>query len=275
MASKQTFADVASKYLAERAVSASYGSNVTRIAGRVGTMSSERVNEYLKARLQQVATTTARAERTILLTLWRDAYERGAIDDPPRGIMRVKARRAPTRAWTVDEVKLAIRKIADYREERLRSGCLKRHFLMAWFLLGYESGSRHGDIWRFTAANLDGDLLRWTQHKTGDGIVKVLTPACVAACRTMLEQSPDGRIIGWACGRRMAYRHMRLHLDWSGIGGTSKFLRRSSATHIEIETPGMASLHLGHRTATLAAQAYLDWGQIRRRSPQPPALVTE
>lgn len=275
MVSSLSFAATAAVYLAERSVSDSYGHNVTRVATRAGVMSAERINAYLKSRLQTVSAATARSERTILLTLWRDAYERGVVDAPPRGVLRIKAKRPPTRAWTVDEVKLAIRKISDYREERLRSGCRKQEFLLAWFLLGYESGSRHGDIWRFTDDNLDGDLLRWTQHKTGDGIVKVLTPACVAACRKMLESSPDGRIIGWACGRRMAYRHMRLHLDWCGIGGTSKFLRRSSATHIELQTPGMASLHLGHRTATLAAQAYLDWGQIRRRSPQPPALVSD
>jgi len=36
---------------------------------------------------------------------------------------------------------------------------------------------------------------------------------------------------------------------------------------------GKASLHLGHRTATLAAQAYIDWGQVRKTTPVTPRLM--
>jgi hypothetical protein len=124
-----------------------------------------------------------------------------------------------------------------------------------------------------TRKHIDGDTLRWTQAKTGDPIVKVLSPACLDAVTAMLAASPDGSILGWACGRRMAMRHMREHLDRCGLDGTSKWLRRSGATHIEMVAPGKASLHLGHRTATLAAQAYIDWGQVRKTTPVTPRLL--
>jgi integrase len=273
MPSTKLFSAVADDYLSQRSVSRNYSANVSRVASKAGAISAERINAFLKCRLELVAGTTVRSERTILLTLWRDAYERGLVDDAPRGVMRIKARRKPTKAWTIDELRVAIDKAGTYGHRKLRSGALLADFLRCWILLGYEAGSRFGDLWSLSASNVEGDVLRWTQSKTGDGITKILTPACLAACRKMLERSVDGRIIGWACRPRMAQRWMRVHLDSCGLEGTSKFLRRSGATHIEMSSPGQAKHHLGHRTPGLAESNYLDWGQIRQRSPQPPALV--
>lgn len=64
-----------------------------------------------------------------------------------------------------------------------------------------------------------------------------------------------------------------IRLDSVGVGGTSKWLRRSGATHIEIREPGKARHHLGHRTLDLAAKAYIDWPQVRREMPRPPELA--
>lgn len=267
------FSTVAGKYLDGRVVTPIYQANLTRVAKSAGCISADGVNAYLKVRLGQVAAITARSERTMLVSLWRFAYEQRLIDEFPRGVMQVKAKKPPTRAWTIEQVRMLLDKAGEYRGHWLRSGANIGDWLVAWVLLGYESGSRHGDIWRFSADNLDGDVLRWTQSKTGDPLHKVLTPACVAACLRMLEQSPDGRIVGWACKPRQAWRWWRQLCVAAGLPGTSKWLRRSGATHIELRSPGKASLHLGHRTATLAAQAYIDWGQIREHAPQTPSLV--
>lgn len=273
MRKAKTFSGVADVYLRQRVVSSQYESAVKRIAAQVGRLSADRINAYLRDRLQAVSTVTARTERTVLLSLWRHAYETSMVREAPRGVMRIKARKPPTRAWTQDQVRTAIAKAGELCGRRLRSGADLGVWLRCWLLLGYEAGSRHGDLWRLTRDNLDGDVLRWTQAKTGDGITKVLSSACVKACREMLEASPDGTILGWACQRRQAMRWMRQHLDACGLAGTSKFLRRSGATHIEMLAPGKASLHLGHRTATLAAQAYIDWGQVRATAPRTPSLV--
>ena len=109
--------------------------------------------------------------------------------------------------------------------------------------------------------------------KTGDSLTRVLTPACLDLVDAMLKASPDGRILGWACGKREAMRLMRAHLDAVGIGGTSKFLRRSGATHCEMQAPGSGRLHLGHRSPALFEQAYADWGQLRTKTPKTPALI--
>lgn len=270
-----TFKPVADRYLSQRAVCPEYGHLVRNIADRAGRISVDRVNQFLKELLETRSTATVRTYRSIILTLWKSAWEQGLVRDMPRGVMKVKARKAPTRAWTPEQLRHALAKTHDHDGQRTRSGADVGQWLRAWILLGYEAGSRFGDLWSFTAAHLDGDVLRWTQSKTGDPISRTLSPACVAACRQMLAASPDGRILGWVCGARQAQGRMRAFLQECGLPGTSKFLRRSGATHIEITAPGKASLHLGHRTPGLAASNYIDWGQVRQHAPQTPALIEE
>ena len=264
---------LAKRYLADRSCCLGYARHVTAIAKRCGELSTRRVNDYLQERLKSVSTITVSNERTILLSLNKYARENGIIDAPIRGVMKVRKRRAPTRAWTIEQLRNAISEAEKQRGRSLRSGAPRDLFLRSWLLLGYESGARMGDVMGFRADNLDGDTLRWTQSKTGDPIVRHLTKPCIDSAKAMLSMSTDGRLIGWACGMRQATRIMREHLDACGIGGTSKWLRRSGATHIEMEAPGKASLHLGHRTPTLAAQAYIDWGQVRAAAPSTPALI--
>jgi integrase len=268
-----TFAEIAPLYLAERIVSQHYASNVARIAGRVGTLSVERVNRWLTKRVEEVSGLTARAERGVLLTLWNWAYDRGLVDAAPRGILKMKARRKPTKAWTLEQLKDLIAAAQAKRGTRLRGGADLGEFLACWILVGYETGARFGDVMAFTRDHLDGDTLSWTQSKTGDPIVRPLTPACLTLIDAMLAKSPDGRILGWVCKRRMAMRHMRLLLDSVGIGGSSKWLRRSGATHCEMEKAGTGRLHLGHRSPALFEQAYCDWSQLRTKTPRTPAIL--
>jgi integrase len=273
MSSSLRFPAVAKRYLSQRSVCRAYSQNVERIAGNAGPMTADRINAYLQKRLGEVSTVTVRNERTILLQLVKSAWELGLLKQPIRGVMRVKTRRQPTQAWTIEQLQRAILRTERYAGRKLKSGAPLDLLMRTWMLLGYECGGRFSDLWSFTGRHVDGDILRWTQAKTGDPIVRHLGPACLDACRRMLKLSPDGRIIGWACGRRQAMRLMRDHLDACGLDGSSKWLRRSGATHIEIAAPGMARRHLGHRTPGLAEQAYLDWGQIRQHSPNAPQLV--
>lgn len=187
--------------------------------------------------------------------------------------MRFKARKAPTRAWTVEQLQAAINATGNYKGRKTRTGAPAGLFLRTWLLLGYESGARMSDNFSFRGEHIDGDVLRWTQAKTGDAICKVLSPECLAAVRQMLELSADGTVLGWVCSKRQALQRMKAHLKSCGLDGTSKWLRRSGATHIEMAEPGKASLHLGHRTQGLAASAYLDWGQIRKTTPVVPRLA--
>jgi len=270
---KTEFEKLADHYLSGRDVCHEYQQSIKRISSQCREMTADCVNEYLKKRLTEVSTITARNERGIILSLWVNAYQTGVVDTLPRGILRIRVRRAATRAWTLDEVKKALDEARKSKGLRMRSGADLGDMLRAWILLGYESGARFGDCWSFRKENIVGEALQWTQHKTGDPLSKILTPACLEACDTMLAKSPDGTILGWVCGKRHATRVMRDHLAKCELPGTSKWLRRSGATHIEMLEPGRARLHLGHRSVGLAEKSYLDWAQIRTKTPRAPSLV--
>jgi integrase len=267
--------EVAKQYLKDRPVTASHRGSVLRAAGRVGILEAGTINAYLNRRLSERSTITVKTERSILLTLWRYAWENDLVAAAPKGVLRFKSRKPPTRAWTPEQIVAAIEATERHTGRRMWSGASKPLFLKTWLLLGYESGARMGDNFNFTRDNIDGDVLRWVQSKTGDGLCKVLSPECLACVGRMLERSPDGTILRWVCSPRQAIRVMREHLQSCGLPGSSKWLRRSGATHIETQTPGKASLHLGHRTQTLAGQAYLDWGQIRKTTPVVPRLMPQ
>lgn len=273
MAKARTFAEVARRYLSDRIVSKTYAANVTRVAMAAGRLTVDAVNSHLRARAGSKSGITVRTERTILLSLYRYAYENHLIDEPPRGVMKVKARKPPTKAWTVTQLQQAIESTKRHDTTTMRSFARKGVFLRCWIVLGYETGARFGDLWSFSREHLDGDSIAWVQAKTGDNLTRVLTPACLELVNAMLLASPDDRILGWACGKREAMRLMRAHLDAVGIGGTSKFLRRSGATHCEMAQPGSGRLHLGHRSPALFESAYADWGQLRTKTPKTPALI--
>ena len=270
---KLTFRMIADAFLAERVVTASHTNNVRRIADRVTEVSSDGINRYLRLRLQERKATTVRTERSILLTLSRWAWDRGMIDDPPRGVLKIKARKPPTKAWSIDQLRVVLEETRKLDATRTRKGVSLGVFLRAWCLLGYECGARFGDLMSMRGDHLDGDAVQWTQSKTGDSITRILSPACVQACREMLALSPDGRILGWVMRPRQAQRQMRQLLDRAGVGGTSKWLRRSGATHCEIAKPGSGRLHLWHRSVGLFEQAYADWSQLRANAPKTPELM--
>jgi integrase len=267
------FASLAESYLSSRIVSKEHAANVRRVAGLCGNVSAARVNEYLRSRLENHASVTVRSERTILLSLWKFAWDADVVDVAPKGVVKIKSAKKPTKAWTVEQLRQSIAHCDNYGEKRLRSGVRMKDFMVAWILLGYETGARWGDIFAFSKANIDGDSIRWTQHKTGDPLVKLLSNACQEAAERVLSKSPDGRIVGWVCGKRMAMRHMRKHLDGCGLDGSSKWLRRSGATHCEIAKAGSGRLHLGHRSVGLFETAYADWSQIRKNTPVTPELI--
>lgn len=267
-----TLLEITSHYLSSRAVCEDYAKHVTRIAERCGDVGTAHVNGYLKKRLEKVSSITVKNERTILLFLWRFAYENELLDLPPRGVLRIKASRAPTRAWTQEQCR-SLAANTSTLTGTLRSGAPLGLFMRTWILLGYQSGSRRGDLWAMKGSHFEGNILRWTQHKTGDPLHKKLTPACMEAVNEMLRLAPDGTVLGWACRKRQAMRLMKTYLMSQGLPGTSKWLRRSGATHIEIDQPGKARLHLGHRSVQLAAQSYIDWSQVNQNAPETPLLI--
>jgi integrase len=269
----KTFADIAPLYLAGRHVTPQHRRSVTAAAQRAGKLDVRKLNAHLLRRIEEVSGFTVKTERSICLTLWCWAYQQGLVEEAPRGVVKLKAKRKPTKAWTIEQVRRLLDACDRAGKRPMWSGANPRDFLRCWVLLAYECGARMGDVFSFRADQIDGDALAWTQSKTGDPLTRTLTPACLEAVHKMLAKSPDGRILGWACSPRQAMRRMQELLKSCGMEGSSKWLRRSGATHCEMQQAGAGRLHLGHRSAGLFESNYCDWSQLRTKTPKTPALV--
>ncbi len=265
---------VCTAYLAERILAADYAKTLTRVAENCQELSAAGINTYLRLRLTQVKPITVRNDRAMLLILWRWAYERGLVADHPRGVAKIKVSREPTQAWTLEQCCTSVKASVMHTGKKMRSGADRGELLRCWTLLGYETGARYADIWKFRGSHINGNTIRYSQNKTGSPIHQQLTPQCIEAIDRMLEDSPDGRILGWTCGKRWAMRMMKKHLKDCGLRGSSKWLRRSSATHIEMAQPGTAKIFLGHQSPGMAERHYIDWAQVGKNIPRPPDIST-
>ena len=262
---------IASRYCEEHILASDYAKTLLRTAENCQRFSS--VNQYLQHRMTQVKAITVRNDRAMLLILLRWAYDQRMTDEYPRGIASVRVRREPTRAWTLEQTCTAVKYASQLRGKRLRSGADRGEFLECWLRLGYATGARYGDLMKLNSKHFSGNRLYYAQNKTGNPISCVLPDAVMQSVQAMLRRSPDGRVLGWACGKRWAMRMMRKLLDSCGLDGSSKWLRRSSATHVEIKRKGAAKVFLGHLTPGLADRCYVDWAQVGVDSPSPPELV--
>lgn len=267
------FLVLAEDYLGGRSVCAKHAASVRALASRCQHLSTNFVNRYLKSRLETRSTVTVANERRVILTVWRWAWETGRIEDPPRGIMRVQQRPKPIRAWTMGDLSLIARRTSGYSGKRMRCGADRGDFLHCWIMLGYETGARWGDLWAMRRDDLQGNVIRWQTNKTGECQHRPLTDTCMASVNAMLSRSPDGRILGWVCNKRYAMRLMKEHLLSCGLEGSSKWLRRSGATHVEQYNPGKAKVFLGHRSPGMADRHYIDHSQIRRNDIVVPSLM--
>lgn len=252
-----------------------YERAVLRIAAQCRSVRADAINRWLKHRLTQASSVTVHYERGVIITLLKWAYETNRISAMPRGIVKIKAVKPPTRAWTVDQCCTGVKGTFALDHQRMRSGCSLGLFLRCWMLLGYETGARPGDLWKMRKDDFLEGAVQWSQNKTGQPVAKVLSQHCLRACQEMLRQSPDGTVLGWAIPQDSGRRVMRKYLLSLSLPGSPKWLRRSSATHIEAEQPGKGKVHLGHLTPGLFERFYADWSQIRRDIPQARCLIKE
>lgn len=265
---------LATKYLSERIVTDRYVRAVKRIASSCGRLSVECCNRYLRKRMADGASSvTVHYERGVLVSLWRWAYESGKVDRMPRGLVKVKKVKPPTRAWTIEQCCTCVKGTSALGATWTRSGANLGKFVRTWLLIGYETGARPGDLWAMRREHFRDNTLYWNQSKTGEAVPKVLSTKCYHAVREMLDLSPDGTLFAWVMPQDSARRVMRKYLRSLGMPGSPKWLRRSSATHVEIGQPGKAKIFLGHKTPGMAEAHYIDWTQVHREIPQVPALV--
>lgn len=264
---------LAIEYLDGRSCHPEYRRAMLVLAEKLPELSAKAINSHLRMRAESCSPTTVANERRQALTLWRWAWEEGRTNEAPRGVIKVKCGQPPVKAWTMSECRALVKGTESFFGKRLRNGADLGKFLQCWVLLAYESGARYGDVFAWKKENFSGAAVGWVTSKTGVPCTRILSDKAMELVGAMLESSPDGRVLGWVCCRRQSFRFLRALIKKSGLAaGSGRWLRRSAATHLEMNQPGKAQWFLAHKTAGLAARHYLDQSQLVSDSLRPPSL---
>jgi len=269
--------DLLESYLEQHEASPRYRESLRRTVrrleaygvGGVRQLSPDRVNKFLVA--VPVGQTTKHNIRRETYTLWKFAYEQGFTDIDPARLRRIPPARMPVKAWSIEAVQKMLEAAeADKTPISKRVEYRRCDFLPAWILVAFDSGLRFSDVLEMRYADIRNGCVSVVAQKTGKPTIRKLSEAALAAIKKM-PKSPDGTMFKWAMPRRRAILMWRAFLDKHGFEGSSKWLRRSGATAVEMKRTGAATVFLGHSAPHLARMHYLDQSQFG--TPEgPPAL---
>ena len=273
-------ADLLDVYLSEREASPRYIESLKRTVKRArecglldtSQLLPEKANEFL-SRLPLAAVTRANIRRE-LLTLWRFAFEHSYTDVPPLRVCRIKATPPPPRAWSLDTLRqLLAAAEQDARPVTQRCpGLLWKDVLPCWIVVGYDTGLRFSDLLHLHAENIVNGCVICTAKKTGKFTVRAISPVGREYVSRLLDKSSDGTLFRWALARRRALQKWKEFLLEQHVVGSSRWLRRSGATYVEIQRRGEAQRFLGHSNSTLASRHYLDQTLTKDVPDRPPSL---
>jgi len=216
---------------------------------------------------------TIRGKRTGILVVWKYAWNGEYVAECPKPdrIRKVKVPRKAPVAWTLDEVKAILTACDDVSGHCGRTGMKWAPFWRAFVLTAFDSALRLGDLLSLRFDQISSEF-PVTQTKTGDVHTVLLSDPTLDAIQAM--RNPDREIVfDWQFTRHSFFNSFREIVKAAGArpGGT-KFLRRSSASYIERDNPGMAMRHLGHRTPGLAERNYIDPTIAKTVRPVPPTI---
>ena len=218
---------------------------------------------------------TVRSKKVGLLALWRAAADEGLCDPPTRRVRSVRVPyKAPT-CWTWEEVSALL--TACQGLQRWHKTGLRRS---AWFDLAirmaWDTGLRKGDMLQLPVADIRPDgAVGLVQSKTGRPVICQLSTSTVEALRVSLEVAPRPLVCPWLSSHETFDDQFKRLVAKAGIRpGTWKWLRRASATDVELQRPGAATVHLGHVPGSrIAERSYIDPAQFSRTATKPRELV--
>lgn len=227
-------------------------------------ITSDQVSAWLQEREGACSPrTVANRRRDLLLVI------NAAVADSLRpGLGPVRQIKVPRRlpvAWTHSELVQLLRATLALDDTYFsRTGLPRGLFWRSLIRFKYDTALRLGDVLSTQVSSLNlGETprVRCLVSKTNSELNKHLQPLTVRDLRLFLPPNTKRRNHVWEWKSHTT----RLHEDFkhlvqsAGIrAGTTRWIRRSSASYLDRDHPGRAREHLGHRTSGLAESNYLD-----------------
>lgn len=244
---------------------------------------TEMAVEDFMASLPHLAPETINGHRRNLLAIWRMAWRRRQLAEPPREVMKLVEPKHARQAWTVEEVGRII--AASRRERGSAFGIPLREWWPALLYLLYDTGLRIGAAMQLPRGSFQADgwliVPHSIQKHKADQPLK-LSQETISAVSIVLAKSRESNwLLPHVYETKTLQNHLRRILERAGLpaGRLDLFhkLRRTSATLVaDALGEEAARKHLGH-SALWVTRRYLDYQKIRVEQPidhipRPPAV---
>jgi integrase len=252
--------------------------SLERFVGRpvlVAELCDQLLNDWLANRHAgnggRVSAGTISRDRRNVLSLWNHACKMGHNENRRRYVLQGKCPKRPPVAWSIEEVRHLLT-VVQALPGRFPCGAKRSDFWAALVRTAWDTALRRGDLLALTTSNYSEGRIVVLQGKTGWPKISALQPETIEAIRRAgcFERE---LWFPWPFSREWFTDYFAKVVKSSGIRrGTFKWLRRASATAAEIASPGSATALLGHRTANMARDHYIDPLQVQHAKPPAPAL---
>lgn len=250
--------DFAEKYAMRSGASAGYAEQLRvftkRLPWRVDQITQDMVDEYLTSALTKLSPQTVANHRRMLTTLMKEARRQKLNTRIRKRFRRVKTKRPLVRAWSLKEIGKLI-EVARAVPGTFRGGVSHADFLVAWFLAGYCTGLRAGDLRRLRWDQVSDGRAYVMQNKTSNPHVTVFTDEAIAALNALPRKGP--LVFGGFAAKKTIQTHVKKCVEAAGLSGSTKWLRRSCATYAKI-CGFSPKARLGHLSDGLAERCYVD-----------------
>ena len=237
--------------------------------GKSGDLNAESVNRWLEQLERRYSQRTVAGHRVNLLSIWRDAADRGICHGPAR--VRKVPRPAPMPvAWTLDELSRLMR-VAESFQGTLPSGASKALYFSTLLAAAYDTGLRRSDLWSLRRDQiLPNGTIAIVQRKTATPHFPSLRPETLAK----LQRLPGDTPLKWHGDERRFYDEWRSMLVIADVReGALQRVRRTGATAVMLATrnPEHVRLYLGHSTHQMQRH-YVDQSLLGGHGILPPAM---
>lgn len=199
---------------------------------------------------------TVRSKRTQIMALWRSAADEYLCEPPARRVRSARVPWEPRDCWTLDEVRRLVR-AASWLPRRFKNGIPRSEWFDLAIRVAWDSGLRWGDQIRLRTDDIHGNVVVVAQHKTRRPVCGRLSPSTLAILAESLRRYPREYVTPWGSSHETFNDQVRRLVVKAGVRtGTWKWLRRGSATDVEIQEPGkgLAARHLGHAPGSRVAE---------------------
>lgn len=222
-------------------------------------VSAEMLNDWLSRMLTVRSRDTVRSKRGAILSLLAGAAGDGFLAARPQRIRVIRRRDRLIDGYGEAEMQRLIA-AAEKMPGRFARLTVARSIWWPTFLrVAWSTGLRLGDVLSVPRSAIgSGGRVYIVQRKTGRAIVRQLTAAAMDGVEKIAAACPGREFaVPPYCRRRLFYAHFSRLAKSAGLSGTSKWIRRGSASEVEKLHPGAGWKHLGHAAPGLAERSYL------------------